>query len=54
MSIDTILIVDDESLIRDLMRDILETSFDVLTASNGHEAIEVINSHNIDLIFNSH
>jgi signal transduction histidine kinase len=42
-AVDTILIVEDEALVRDLARRVLEhAGFDVLEASNGREALDVV------------
>ena len=49
----TILIVDDEDLIRDVTKSILETGgYEVLVASNGKEAISIFAEHSnhIDLV----
>jgi two-component system, NtrC family, response regulator AtoC len=46
----TILIVDDEKHTRDGLRQSLEDDFDVYTASNIGEAINVLNSDQIDLV----
>lgn len=47
----TILIVDDESEIRDLISyNLRKNDFDVLEASNGTEALEMVSKNNIDLI----
>ncbi|GAB4239041.1 MAG: sigma-54 dependent transcriptional regulator [Ekhidna sp.] len=46
-----ILVVDDEKSIRDALQDILtEESYKVITAENGEEAWELINSEKIDLV----
>src|SRR6516165_1666955 len=46
----TILIVDDEKHSREGLRQSLEEEFDVYTASNLEEAMNVVNSDNIDLV----
>ena len=46
----TILIVDDEKHTRDGLRQSLEDDFDVYTASNIGEAINALNSDQIDLV----
>ncbi|MCD6571143.1 MAG: sigma-54-dependent Fis family transcriptional regulator [Deltaproteobacteria bacterium] len=46
-----ILVVDDELGIRESLKKILKKEgFDVITASNGHDAFEIIRSENIDLL----
>ncbi len=47
----TILVVDDEKPLRDFMRRNLEVrNFNVVTASNGLEALALFNTHNVDLV----
>lgn len=47
----TILIVDDEDNIRKVIIDIFEDSgFEIFTAKNGREAIEIFQANKIDLI----
>lgn len=47
----TILVVDDEELIRGVIREYLENeNYQVLEAENGKEALDVIQSHFVDLI----
>lgn len=47
----TILIVDDEELIREVIREYcINSGYQVLEASNGYEAIEIIKNKNIDLV----
>lgn len=47
----TILVVDDEEIVRNLSRDVLEhAGFDVLTASDGQEAIETYQNHGQDIL----
>jgi two-component system KDP operon response regulator KdpE len=47
----TILVVDDEKPLRDFMRRNLEVrGFNVVTASNGLEALAVFNTQNVDLV----
>ncbi|GAB1421034.1 response regulator [Anaerolineales bacterium] len=46
----TILIVDDDDLSRTLLHNILKHHYEVFTASNGHEAIEILDNQSIDLI----
>ena len=53
MRVETILLVDDEELIREVSQEMLKTmDYDVLTARDGEEAIEVYNKHRdiIDLV----
>ena len=46
-----LLIVDDEVLIRDVIKEYcLNENYDVCEASNGLDALEIINKENIDLI----
>jgi PAS domain S-box-containing protein len=48
----TILIIDDSFVVREQLKDILTNrNYCVLTASNAHEALNLINSEKIDLIF---
>ena len=50
MTIDSILVVDDEPLMRDLMSDMLKSlKYDVYTASNGLEALDVLAKTNVDV-----
>ncbi|MDA8773529.1 sigma-54 dependent transcriptional regulator [Chlamydiia bacterium] len=50
MTIDSILVVDDEPLMRDLMSDMLKSlKYDVYTASDGLEALDLLSKTNIDL-----
>ncbi|MBD3265293.1 response regulator [bacterium] len=53
MSEGTILIVDDEKMIRDLLVDMLSEAedYDILTAINGKEALEICEQEEIDLVF---
>lgn len=47
----TILLVEDELDYREILQDLLSDSFDqVLTASNGEEALEKTASHHVDII----
>jgi len=46
----TILIVDDEDGPRESLRMILKPLYEIHTASNGHEALHVIQSKDIDLV----
>ncbi len=41
----TILVVDDEDLIRDLLADALSDDFNILTAPNGEEAMRLFEQH---------
>ena len=46
-----ILVVDDEKLIRDVIKEyLLKENFEVLEAENGEEAIDMCNKHTIDLM----
>ncbi|MCW8982642.1 MAG: response regulator [Gammaproteobacteria bacterium] len=48
---DTILIVDDEPLMRDIFSEILsDCSYRILTAGNGLEALEVLKREAVDLL----
>lgn len=48
----TILIVDDEKIVRDLLQDILEEKgFRTLAAKDGEEALELYRNHTFDLVF---
>ncbi len=44
-----ILIVDDEPSLRDILSQILE-GYDITTAPNGHEAIEILGRQHIDVV----
>ncbi|MGQ9805673.1 MAG: response regulator [Chlorobiales bacterium] len=48
----TILVVEDEDLIRELLRDALSEEFNVLSASNGEEALKLYtqNQDKIDIV----
>lgn len=46
----TILIVDDEEVIRDFLCEVLKDDYKVSTASDGDEAIELIKQQSFDLI----
>ncbi|MGB9700564.1 MAG: response regulator [Thermodesulfobacteriota bacterium] len=46
----TILIVDDEAGPRESLRMILKPIYNIFTASNGKEALEIIQKENIDLV----
>ena len=48
----TVLVVDDEEINREIMSAILETSFNVLTANDGQDALDIIykEEHKIDLV----
>lgn len=50
MSINKILIVDDEFLIRQFLKDTLEKKFDITLAENGSEAIELLKKESFDLV----
>ncbi len=46
-----ILVVDDEEVMRELIRDILEDAgYDVLTASDGNEALALFKKNNVDVV----
>jgi YesN/AraC family two-component response regulator len=45
----SILICDDEEGIRESLKLILEKEYDLFFASNGHEAIEILNKNNADI-----
>jgi len=48
---ETILVVDDEEIQRQIAKDLLiSLNYKVKTACNGHEALEIIKSENIDLV----
>ncbi|MGE5254645.1 MAG: response regulator [Planctomycetaceae bacterium] len=46
----SILIVDDEMGVRESLRQILKPHYEVFTAADGHEALECVRQHKIDLI----
>ena len=47
----TILVTDDESIIRDSIAEFLESEgYQTMTASNGEEALEIVKKHDIDLL----
>ncbi len=47
----TVLIVDDEEMLRGMLRQALKKDgYDILEASNGNEALELSNTHEIDLL----
>lgn len=46
----TLLLVDDDELLRNSLRDQLSKHMKVLTAVNGAEALEIINEQNVDLV----
>ncbi len=46
----TILVVDDEELVIDLLTDLLDRDFEVLTANNGEEAIRHLKNHDIAIV----
>jgi DNA-binding NtrC family response regulator len=50
----TVLAVDDESGVRESVRLILEDTCEVLHAANGSEALDVLRSHEIDLVMLDH
>ena len=45
-----ILVVDDEQQMRNMLKLYLKEQFDVIEASNGKEAIHIIQSHKVDLV----
>src|SRR2546421_3554951 len=45
-----VLVVDDEDGVRDSIRAILEESCDILEASDGAQALELLQSHDVDLV----
>ncbi len=49
----TILVVDDELMVRELLVEILSTAgnYNILTADNGKEALDICLSHEVDLVF---
>jgi len=48
----SILIVDDEAMIRNVVSQLLQLrGYNVYTASSGHEAIRILETHSVDLIF---
>lgn len=46
----TVLVVDDNKNIRILVSKTLEKTFNVIEATNGQEALEILSAHNIDLM----
>jgi DNA-binding NtrC family response regulator len=46
----TVLIVDDEASVRLSLRSILEETYRVLEAEDGHKALQVLSSHTVDLV----
>ena len=52
MTIDkrSVLVVDDEEVIRDFLWEVLEDDYQVTTATDGDEAIEEIKKHTFDII----
>ena len=46
----SILIVDDEQVMRDFLADVLEDDFDIAKAADGDEAIELLKNKEFDLI----
>lgn len=50
MSRKTILIVDDEEVIRDFLDEVLEDVFDVVNAADGQEAIDKLKDGDFDLV----
>ena len=49
-SLPFILLVEDEEDMRDFIKDELSNSFNILEASNGKEALAIIESHNVSLV----
>jgi len=50
-----ILIVDDDEAIRELLKDYFKGfGYEVITASNGSEALTMISQHNFDCIISDH
>ena len=50
LGIQKILIVDDNEINRELLKDIFEGQYDILEAGDGEEAIELIQKHNEELV----
>jgi len=50
MSKKTILVVDDEEIIRDFLGEVLDEDYSVSTASDGDEAIELLKQRSYDLV----
>lgn len=46
----TILVVDDEVVLLNLVKELLESKYHVLTAENAEEAIHLANTHHFDLL----
>jgi len=46
----SILIVDDEMAVRESLRQILKPQYEIFTAADGHEALECVRQHKVDLI----
>ena len=47
----SVLIVDDEKIIRDSLKDWLQDGYNVTTAETGEEAIELVKNHDFDVMF---
>lgn len=50
MSKATVLIIDDERFYTHLLEEILHQDYDTIIATDGHEALKVLNKHTVDLI----
>ena len=46
----TMLIVDDESINRDILTQFFQDDFQILEAANGQEAQELIKNHSVDIV----
>ncbi|MDF1544103.1 MAG: response regulator [bacterium] len=46
----SVLVVDDEEVIRDFLTEVLEDDFNITTACDGGEAIESLKEHKFDLV----
>ncbi len=47
----TLLIVDDETIIQRLFKDFLEEDYHILKATDGEEALEILNTTHVDVVF---
>ena len=50
----TMLIVDDESINRDILTQFFQDDFQILEAANGQEAQELIKNHSVDIVLLDH